>query len=92
MGHPRKPPIWMPKLDRLSPGAAAGLGVFLQPWTLVAAGAATVVQAKLTAAGDYLTLVFFSLLATGSPRQSLSAAHRPVRRIWVVHHDDSFRI
>jgi hypothetical protein len=50
------------------------------------------VQAKLTTAGDYLTLVFFSLLATGSPRQSLSAAHRPVRRIWVVHHDDSFRL
>jgi hypothetical protein len=66
MGRPRHQPAWMARLDRLSPWAAAGLGVFLQPWTLVAAGAATVVQAKLSTAGDYLTLVFFCLLATSS--------------------------
>ena len=51
-GHPRKQPTWMARLDGLSPWAAAGLGVFLQPWTLVAAGAATVVQAKLSGAAD----------------------------------------
>ncbi len=66
MGRPRKRPTWMARLDRLSPWAAAGLGVFLQPWTLVAAGAATVVQAKLSTAGDYLSLMFFCLLATSS--------------------------
>jgi hypothetical protein len=64
MGRPRKQPTWMASLDRLSPWAAAGLGVFLQPWTLVAAGAATVVQAKLFTAGDWLALVLFCLLAT----------------------------
>jgi hypothetical protein len=48
MGRPRKPPTWMARLDSLSPWAAAGLGVFLQPWALVAAAAATVVQAKLS--------------------------------------------
>ena len=66
MGRPRKQPGWMARLDHMSHWAAAGLGVFLQPWTLVAAGAATVVQAKLSTAGDWLALVFFCLLATSS--------------------------
>ena len=66
MGRPRKQPGWMARLDHLSPWAAAGLGAFLQPWTLVAAGAATVVQAKLSTAGDWLALVFFCLLATST--------------------------
>jgi Sap, sulfolipid-1-addressing protein len=66
MGRPRKQPGWMARLDNLSLWAAAGLGIFLQPWTLVAAGAATVVQAKLSTAGDWLALVFFCLLATSS--------------------------
>jgi Sap, sulfolipid-1-addressing protein len=66
MGRPRKQPAWMARLDHLSLWTAAGLGIFLQPWTLVAAGAATVVQAKLSTAGDWLTLVLFCLLATSS--------------------------
>jgi hypothetical protein len=66
MGRPRKPPTWMARLDRLSLWAAAGLAAFLQPWALVAAGAATVTQAKLSSAADYLTLVIFVLLATAS--------------------------
>jgi hypothetical protein len=56
----------MARLDRLSPWATAGLGAFLQPWTLVAAVAATIVQAKLSSAGDVVTLVMFTLLATAS--------------------------
>lgn len=66
MGRPRKQPGWMAQLDHLSLWAAAGLGVFLQPWALVAAGAATIVQATLSTAGDWLTLVLFCLLATSS--------------------------
>ena len=66
MGRPRQPPAWMARLDRLSLRAAAGLAAFLQPWTLVAAGAATIVEAKLSTAGDYLTLMFYCLLATSS--------------------------
>jgi threonine/homoserine/homoserine lactone efflux protein len=66
MGRPRTPPSWMARLDRLSPWTAAGLAAFLQPWALVAAGAATVTQAKLSTAGDYLTLLLFCLLATSS--------------------------
>jgi hypothetical protein len=66
MGRPRRQPGWMARLDHLSPWAAAGLGVFLQPWSLVAAAAATVVQAKLSTAGDWLALAVFCLVATSS--------------------------
>jgi Sap, sulfolipid-1-addressing protein len=66
MGRPRKQPAWMSRLDRLSLWAAAGLAAFLQPWTLVAAGAATVAQAKLSSAVSYLVLMLFCLLATSS--------------------------
>ena len=66
MGRPRKPPAWMARLDQLSLPGAAGLAAFLQPWTLVAAGAATVVEAKLDTVGSYLVLVLFCLLATSS--------------------------
>jgi Sap, sulfolipid-1-addressing protein len=56
----------MARLDTVSLWAAAGLAAFLQPWTLVAAGAATITQAKLSGPADYLTLVLFVLLATAS--------------------------
>jgi threonine/homoserine/homoserine lactone efflux protein len=66
MGRPRKPPAWMARLDRLSLWGAAGLAAFLQPWTLVAAGAATITEAKLATPASYLTLILFCLLATSS--------------------------
>jgi hypothetical protein len=66
MGAPRKPPAWMARLDRLSLWAAAGVAAFLQPWALVAAGAATVTQANLSGPASYVSLVLFVLLATAS--------------------------
>ena len=66
IGAPRKPPTWMSRLDKVSLWAAAGLAAFLQPWALVAAGAATITQAKLSGPASYLTLVLFVLLATAS--------------------------
>lgn len=97
MGRPRKPPGWMARLNQLSLWAAAGLAVFLQPWTLVAAGADTVVQAKLSTAGDYLALLLFCLLATSSFLYlELYAAFAPVAatarldrmRTWLDTHQD----
>ena len=77
-GRPRKTPAWMARLDRFSAWSAAGLAAFLQPWTLVAAGAATVSQAKLSNAGEWLVLVLFCVLATSSFLYlELSAAFRP---------------
>jgi hypothetical protein len=66
LGVPKKPPTWMARLDHVSLWAAAGLAAFLQPWALVAAGVATITQAKLSGPADYLTLVLFVLLATAS--------------------------
>jgi threonine/homoserine/homoserine lactone efflux protein len=97
MGRPRKPPAWMARLDRLSLAAAAGLAAFLQPWTLVAAGAATITQAKLSTAGDYLTLMGYCLLATsGYLYLELYAAFSPAAagarlrqlRTWLDTHMD----
>jgi len=64
--RPRKPPAWTARLDRMSLWAAAGLAAFLQPWVLVAAGAATIGSASLSTVGDWLALVAYFLLATSS--------------------------
>jgi threonine/homoserine/homoserine lactone efflux protein len=97
MGRPRKPPAWMARLDQLSLLGAAGLAAFLQPWTLVAAGAATVVEAKLDTAGSYLVLILYCLLATSSflylelyaTFASAKAAVRLERmRKWLDSHQD----
>ena len=45
---------------------AAGLAPLLQPWGLVAAGAATVVSADMSHAASYLALFVYCLLATSS--------------------------
>jgi hypothetical protein len=97
MGRPRKTPAWMGRLDQLSAWTAAGLAAFLQPWTLVAAGAATVSQAKLSNAAEYLVLVLFCLLATSSFLYlELAATFRPAAaekrmktlRNWLDTHQD----
>ena len=97
MGRPRKTPAWMGRLDQLSAWTAAGLAAFLQPWALVAAGAATVSQAKLSSVAEYLVLVLFCLLATSSFLYlELSAAFRPASaealvkklRTWLDTHQE----
>jgi hypothetical protein len=66
MGQPRKPPTWMAKLNGLTPLGAAGLAVLLQPWTLVAAGVATVTEAKVSNFWEYAFLFGFCLLSTAT--------------------------
>jgi hypothetical protein len=56
----------MARLDRISLWTAAGLAPLLQPWGLVAAGAATVVSADMSHASSYLALFAYCLLATSS--------------------------
>jgi threonine/homoserine/homoserine lactone efflux protein len=97
LGRPRKPPTWMARLDRATPLMAAALAAFFQPWALVAAGAATVTEAKLATAAGYLTLVLFCVLATSSFLYlELYATFRPARaarrlsrlRVWLDRHRD----
>jgi Sap-like sulfolipid-1-addressing protein len=97
MGRPHKQPSWIARLDHLSLWAAAGLGAFLLPWSLVAAAAATVVQASLGTLGDWLALIMFCLLATSSFLVlELYAAFAPETvaarldrfRMWIDRHQD----
>ncbi|TXS43758.1 GAP family protein [Streptomyces sp. OR43] len=95
--RPRRSPKWLSRLDNASPWTAAGLGVVLQPWGLVAAGAATVVQAHLSSIGSYVALFVFCLLATsGLLAMLLYATFRPAAararlgalRDWTESHQD----
>ena len=62
----RPRPSWMAKVDNMKYLGAAGLGVLVQPWPLVAAGAASVAQADLSNVAAVIQVVLFCLLATGS--------------------------
>ncbi|MFF5189369.1 GAP family protein [Streptomyces sp. NPDC000345] len=64
--RPHGPPRWTARIDNASPAAAAGLAWMLQPWALVAAGAATAVDANLSTAAAWITLAGYCLLATAS--------------------------
>jgi hypothetical protein len=64
--RPQRQLPWLAKLDTMSPWTAAVIAAVAQPWTLVAVGAATVTQARLSGAGGYLALAGFCLLATSS--------------------------
>jgi Ca2+/H+ antiporter len=62
--RPHGPPRWAARIDNASWVSAAGLAWLLQPWALVGAGAATVLEAHLSTAGDWLALTGYCLLAT----------------------------
>jgi Sap, sulfolipid-1-addressing protein len=67
LGQPKKPkktPKWQAGVDSMSPWYAMALAPLVQPWGLIAAGAATVVETKLSAWENYLALAYFCLLAT----------------------------
>lgn len=96
-GRPHRDPAWLAKLNDISPWTAAGLAVLLQPWALVAAGAATVVEAKLSSVASYLALVLFCVLASASLlAMELYATFSPTSaettlarlRAWMVDHQD----
>ncbi|MCX4695701.1 GAP family protein [Streptomyces sp. NBC_01408] len=52
------------RMDDATGWSAAALAVLLQPWGMVGAAAATVVQADLSHGGSFLALMAFCLLAT----------------------------
>jgi threonine/homoserine/homoserine lactone efflux protein len=63
---PKKPPKWQAHVDSMSPWFAMGLAPALQPWVLIGAGAATVVEAKLSSWQDFLVLFGYCVLASSS--------------------------
>ncbi len=61
---PKKPPKWQTGIDNMSPWLVVGLAPLVQPWGLVAAGMATIAQAKLSSPQTYLAVVLFCLVST----------------------------
>ena len=94
---PKKPPKWQTSVDKMSPWFAMGLAPALQPWGLIAAGAATVVGAKLASWESYLALFLFCVLASSTyVGMEIYAAVRPEPsqallgriRKWIDSHTD----
>jgi hypothetical protein len=94
---PKKPPKWQAHVDSMSPWFAMGLAPALQPWVLIGAGAATVVEAKLSSWQTYLALFGFCVLASASYlAMEIYAVARPAQtqvllarfRTWIESHTD----
>ena len=94
---PKKPPKWQAHVNSMTPWFALALAPALQPWGLIAAGAATVMEAKLSSAGSYLALLLFCILASASYLAiELYTAFRPAQsqallarfRTWINAHTD----
>ena len=94
---PKKPPKWQASVDKMSPWFAMALAPALQPWGLIAAGAATVVGAKLASWQDFLALFGFCVLASSTyVGMEIYAAVRPEQsqaflgsfRKWIDSHTD----
>jgi len=69
LGRPKKPkktPKWQSGLDNMSPWFVIGLAPLLQPWGLVAAGIATIVEAKLASWASYIAVILFCLISTST--------------------------
>jgi threonine/homoserine/homoserine lactone efflux protein len=94
---PKKPPKWQENVDNMSPWFTMVLAPALQPWTLIAAGAATVVEAKLSSRGSYLALIGFCVVASASYiAMEICAGFKPDQsqaflarfRTWMETHTD----
>ena len=94
---PKKPPKWQEHVDSMSPWFAMVLAPTLQPWVLIGAGAATVVEAKLSSWEDFLALFLYCVLASSTYlAMEIYAVVRPdqtqaflVRiRAWIEDHTD----
>ena len=69
MGQPKPPkktPKWQTGIDSMSAWYAIGLAPLTQPWGLVAAGVATITEAKLSSWESSLALIGFCIVATGA--------------------------
>jgi Sap, sulfolipid-1-addressing protein len=94
---PKKPPKWQEHVDSMSPWFALALAPTLQPWVLIGAGAATVVQAKLSSWESFLALFLYCVLASSTYlTMELYAVFRPAQsqalmgrfRTWINDHTD----
>ena len=75
----KKQPKWMTRLDQVNPLVAAGLGFFLQPWVLVAAGVTTIVEGKLDTSIEYLAVFGFAVWCSASYLAARDVRSAPAR-------------
>jgi hypothetical protein len=100
MGKPKKqkkPSRWQAGIDNMSPWLIVGLAPLTQPWGLVAAGVATIMEAELSSAQSYIALVLFCVVSTlvylvmevyaGFRPEHAQAVMTGVRR-WIESHTD----
>ena len=100
MGKPKKqkkPPRWQAGIDNMSPWLIVGLAPLTQPWGLVAAGVATIMEATLSSAQSSIALVLFCVVSTlvylvmevyaGFRPEHAQAVMTSVRR-WIESHTD----
>jgi threonine/homoserine/homoserine lactone efflux protein len=94
---PKKPPKWQAHVDNMSPWFALALAPTLQPWVLIGAGAATVVEAKLSSWESFLALFLYCVIASSSYlAMELHAVFRPAQsqamlarlRTWMDTHTE----
>ncbi|HEX3980317.1 MAG TPA: GAP family protein [Acidimicrobiales bacterium] len=94
---PKKPPKWQTGIDNMSLWVVIGLAPLTQPWGLVAAGVATIMEAKLSSWESYIALFLFCLVATAVYLVlEIYAGFRPERaqtiltgvRTWIDDHTD----
>jgi len=94
---PKKIPKWQTGIDNMSVWFAMALGPLTQPWGLVAAGVAVIIEAKLSSWQDYLALFLFCVFATASYltmeiyagfRPEASQAFLARTRTWIDTHTD----
>jgi hypothetical protein len=95
--EPKDPPKWQSGVDGMSRWFALALGPLTQPWGLVAAGVAVIVDAKLGSWQSVVALVVFCVLSTATylaaeiyawirPEQTRALLVRV--RTWITGHTD----
>jgi threonine/homoserine/homoserine lactone efflux protein len=98
---PKKPPKWQEHVDSMSPWFALALAPTLQPWVLIGAGAATVVEAKVSSWESLLALILYCVLGSSSYlAMEIYAIVRPSQsqqmlagfRAWIDAHTDQMII
>jgi hypothetical protein len=63
---PKPPPKWQAGVDNMSPWFAIALAPLVQPWGMIGAGTAKIVEAKLSSPASYAALIIFCVLASSS--------------------------
>jgi hypothetical protein len=82
---PKKPPKWQASVDTMTPLFALALAPVLQPWGLIAAGAATVVEAKLSSVEAHRAVPFCVLASASYPIYAAQARPDPPDQVqeWI---------